>query len=136
MELVQTLPMDDPLFVGTLLAAGLLPDDTKEELKALPNQASKAGHYLDNVVFSKSLKDRTYLGRLLAVMKKSDYSALNQLCSKIESSLNNASSTLETGASTTPEAGASTIPEPRASTIPEPSASTIPETGAPTSKAD
>ena len=49
-KLVETLPMNDALFIAKLYPCDLLPDDIKEYLQSLPTRANKAMYFLDHVI--------------------------------------------------------------------------------------
>jgi len=80
-EMVKLLPMDDILFTAELFSKGLLPGDTKEMVKSLPTRASKAAHFLDNVI--KPVNTDCSFKILLDIMEISDNIAVKELASQV-----------------------------------------------------
>ena len=84
-SLVQSLPLNDAMFIARLYSKRLLPGNIKATLKSLPTPADKATEFLDQVI-EPSLKndDITPLKKLLTVMEDS---GLKRLAKTIRSEL-------------------------------------------------
>ena len=50
LQLVTTLPIDDPLFTAKLFTNDLLPGDHKGHVESLPTKSDKASYFLDHVI--------------------------------------------------------------------------------------
>ena len=46
-QLVQTLPMNDAIFIAQLFSCNLFPGNLMEEVHAKPTAAEKTAHFLD-----------------------------------------------------------------------------------------
>ena len=77
--------MEDPIFITSLWAAGLLPGDMKAEIKslALSISAKKADYFIDHVILPGASVDHANLTKLLQVMENSDSNPMKQLASDI-----------------------------------------------------
>ena len=77
--------MEDPIFVTSLWAAGLLPGDMKAEIKslALSTSAKKADYFIDHVILPGTSVNHANLTKLLQVMENSDSNPMKQLASDI-----------------------------------------------------
>ena len=80
-KLVETLPMDDAVFVAKLFSNGLLPGDLKNQLKLLHRtSADKAVLFLDSVIEPSVTSDGgSSFDKLLHIMEDSEYQHLKEL---------------------------------------------------------
>ena len=87
-SLIQTLPMNDVIFISTLYSNSLLPGNLKPIVQSLPTAADKAAKLLDDVI-EPSIKNNASnnFNKLLKVMKESSYDNVNLLAVTIRSSL-------------------------------------------------
>lgn len=96
-DLVQSLPMSDSIFIAKLFKNGLLPNNCKAELKCLSTSADKALRFLDDViepalkVDSESGETNAQFMLLLSVMKESGYDNVKKLAEMVMSELNQSS---------------------------------------------
>ena len=88
-KLVETLPMDDAVFVAKLFSNDLLPGDLKNQLKLVHRtSADKAGLFLDSVIEPSVTSDGgSSFDKLLHVMEDSEYQHLKELVVQIRTSL-------------------------------------------------
>ena len=89
-KLVETLPMNDALFIAKLYSCDLLPDDVKEHVQStsLPTTASKAMYFLDHVIKpSVTTGVGSSFDQLLNVMEDSDHQGMKDLAKLIRTSL-------------------------------------------------
>ena len=93
-KLVETLPMDDAVFVAELFSNDLLPDDLWNQLKLLHRtSADKAVLFLDSVIEPSVTSDGgSSFDKLLHVMEDSEYQHLKELAELIGTSLTKRSS--------------------------------------------
>jgi len=95
--LVQSLPMDDTIFIAKLYSKHLLPGNLKSTLQSLPTSADKAAMMLDQAIepFMK-INDIIPLKKLLTIMEDS---GMKNLAKSIRSALNqmHESSSSDTG---------------------------------------
>lgn len=92
-KLVETLPMNDALFIAKLYSHDLLPDDTKEHVQSLPTRADKAMYFLDHVIKpSVTTSVGSSFDQLLNVMEDSEYQGVKELAKLIRTSLRKRSS--------------------------------------------
>ena len=80
-ELVETLPMDDAVFIAKLFSNDLLPGDLKNQLKLLHRTSKdKATLFLDSVIKPSVTSDGgSSFDKLLNVMKDSEYQHAKKL---------------------------------------------------------
>ena len=88
-KLVETLPMDDAVFVAKLFSNDLLPGDLKNQLKLLHRtSADKAVLFLDSVIEPSVTSDGgSSFDKLLHIMEDSEYQHLKELVVQIRTSL-------------------------------------------------
>ena len=88
-KLVETLPMDDAVFVAKLFSNDLLPGDLKNQLKLVHRtSADKAVLFLDSVIEPSVTSDGgSSFDKLLHVMEYSEYQHLKELVVQIRTSL-------------------------------------------------
>jgi len=79
------LPMNDVKFMAALNQANLFPGDSKAKVKSQATPAEAAQCFLDNIIDKAWEDDDTnpQLDKLLRVMAKCDYSAIQSLASSI-----------------------------------------------------
>ena len=83
LELVKTLPMDDPYFRSLLYTADLLPGNLKDEVQSKPTRAERAEYFLD-----KRIKNNvTNFAKLLEVLEKSTDSTMVDLAKQIRTEI-------------------------------------------------
>ena len=78
--LVESLPMNDALFIAKLHSEHLLPRELKNKLKLLTTKAEKATEFLDQII-EPSLRenDVTLLEKLLVLMENNGIKELAQI---------------------------------------------------------
>ena len=79
---LQVLPMDDAYFVGDLIAGGMLPGDTKAEIRAKATTAQKAETFMDRCIepsFSDDGTENPILKKLLKIMEDSGFPSAKEL---------------------------------------------------------
>ena len=88
-NLVETLPMDDTVFIAKLFSNDLLPGDLKNQLKLLHRtSADKAALFLDSVIEPSVTSDGgSSFDKLLSVMEDCKYPHLKELAVQIKASL-------------------------------------------------
>ena len=88
-KLVETLPMDDALFIAKLFSNDLLPGDVKSQLKLLHRtSADKALLFLDSVVEpSVTSDDGSSFDKLLNVMECCNHPCVKELANQIRASI-------------------------------------------------
>ena len=87
-KLVETLPMNDALFIAKLYSRDLLPDDNKEYVQSLPTRANKAMYFLDHVIKpSVTTGVGSSFDQLLNVMEDSEHQGVKELAKLIRTSL-------------------------------------------------
>ena len=88
-KLVETLPMDDAVFVAKLFSNDLLPGDLKSQLKLTHRtSADKAALFLDSVIEPSVTSDGgSSFDKLLHVMEGSEYQHVKKLVVQIRTSL-------------------------------------------------
>ena len=93
LSLIQSLPLNDDMFIARLYSKHLLPGDIKATLKSLPTPAKKATEFLDQII-EPSLKnnDVTPFKKLLTVMEDSGNDLLKKLAKTIRSALDSGQS--------------------------------------------
>ena len=88
-KLVETLPMDDAVFIAKLFSNDLLPGDLKNQLK-LPHRTSadKAVLFLDSVIEPSVTSDGgSSFDTLLNVMEDGEYQHVKELAKQIKACL-------------------------------------------------
>jgi len=83
-RLLETLPMDDAIFIAKLRSAGLLPGNLKAEIKSLKTSADKADYFLDCVILPSISIDQTTFHKFLKVMEESGYDTVSTLARHIK----------------------------------------------------
>ena len=88
-KLVETLPMDDAVFIAKLFSNDLLPGDLKNQLKLLhKTSADKAVLFLDSVIEPSVTSDGgSSFDKLLNVMEDSEYPCVKELAKQIRTNL-------------------------------------------------
>jgi len=88
-DLVNTLVMDDPVFIAELYSHDLLPDYVKEKAKIQPTQGDKVMCFLDYVIKPSvsTSDDSNKFNELLKVMELSKHDTVKKLAKKIRASL-------------------------------------------------
>ena len=89
-KLVETLPMDDAVFVAKLFSNDLLPGDLTNQLKLVHRtSADKAALFLDSVIkpSMRTSDGGSSFDKLLHVMEDSEYQHLKELVVQIRTSL-------------------------------------------------
>ena len=88
-ELVETLPMDDAVFIAELFSNDLLPGDLKNHLKLLHRtSADKAALFLDSVIEpSVTSNGGSSFDKLLNVMEDSEYQHVKEVAKQIRTNL-------------------------------------------------
>ena len=83
-QLVQTLPMNDAIFIAQLFSCNLFPGNLMEEIRAKPTAADKTTHFLDYGI-KPGLRNgnRKLFEDLLLVMNESDNPVIIQLAKEI-----------------------------------------------------
>jgi len=92
-RLVQTLPMNDAVFIAELFSNNLLPDDLKSQLNSQETPADKATHFLDRVIKPSLTISSTNFNEFLNVMEDSEYQHIKELAKQIRVSLRKSSHT-------------------------------------------
>ena len=83
-ELLQEIPLEDPIFFAMVERAGLFPLDNKESIRAEKTRAHKVGYFLDHVV---ECGADEYLPKLLKIMRESNLVSLQKLADNIQAAL-------------------------------------------------
>ncbi|XP_065912961.1 uncharacterized protein [Dysidea avara] len=83
-QLLETLPMDDAIFIAKLRSAGLLPGNLKAEIKSLKTSADKADYFLDYVILPNISVNQTNFHKFLKVMEESGNDTLSTLAKDIK----------------------------------------------------
>lgn len=87
-NLVNCLPMNDPLFIAKLSAQHLLPGDTENSIKAQSTTTDKSSYFLSHVIKPAlrfgSISD---FDKLLSIMQTCDYNHVQQLSATIKSEI-------------------------------------------------
>ena len=83
-QLLQELPLDDPVFFAMVERAGLFPLDTNRRTKAEKTRGLKVDYFLDHVVEPGAVY---YLSKLLEVMRESKVVNLEILADNIQAAL-------------------------------------------------
>ena len=83
-ELLQELPLDEPLFLAMAERAGLFPLDINKSIKTEKTRAHKVDYFLDHVVEPGADK---YLPKLLKVMRESKVDNVIKLADDIEAAV-------------------------------------------------
>lgn len=87
-KLVETLPMDDAIFIAKLYSSDLLPDDLKEHVESLTTRAKKAMYFLDHVIKpSVTSGVGSSFDDLLNIMEDSEYQGVKELSEQIRTSV-------------------------------------------------
>lgn len=85
-DLIQSLPMDDSLFIAMLSGYGLLPGDTESKINAKETQVEKASYFINHVIRpSLNIGNRVYPDKLLVAMTESGYEHVKELAHQIKS---------------------------------------------------
>ena len=79
-ELLQKLPLDDPIFFAMVERVGLFPLDTRDSIRAERTRARKVAYFLDHVI-EPGVDD--YLPKLLKVMRESKVTNVEKLAVNI-----------------------------------------------------
>jgi len=83
--LISLLPMKDANFTEDLFKHDLLPRDVKIKLETLISHKERASYFLDNVIKPRIADcDNQCFGKLLTVMKISNYENVKDLAKQIE----------------------------------------------------
>ena len=91
-KLVETLPMNDALFIAKLYSCDLLPDDIKEHVHSvsLPTKANKAMYFLDHVIKpSVTTGVGSSFDQLLNVMEDSEHQGVKEVAKLIRTKRSN-----------------------------------------------
>ena len=83
-ELLQELPLEQPLFFAMAERAGLFPLTTNESIKAKETRGHKVEYFLDYVVMPGA---DVYLPQLLRVMRESEVGNVIRLADDIQATL-------------------------------------------------
>ena len=83
-ELLQQLPLDEPLFFAMAERAGLFPLGTGKSIKAKITRADKVDYFLDHVVEPGA---DNYLPKLLKIMKGSKVPHVEKLADDIQAAI-------------------------------------------------
>ena len=83
-ELLQELPLDEPLFFAMADRAGLFPLDTSKSVKAKETRALKVDYFLDHIVEPGADE---YLPKLLKVMRESRVANVVKLADEIQAAV-------------------------------------------------
>ena len=83
-ELLQELPLDQPLFFAMAERAGLFPLGTNKSIKAKETRDHKVDYFLDYVVIPGA---NEYLPKLLQVMRESKVANVVSLADDIQATL-------------------------------------------------
>ena len=76
--LVESLPMNDALFIAKLHSEHLLPRELKNKLKLLPTKAEKATEFLDQIIEPSLRENGVMLEKLLVLMENNGVKELAQ----------------------------------------------------------
>ena len=91
-DMVKCLPMNDTLFIAKLSTFNLLPGNTNNQLQALPTQADKAVHLLNNVIKpALDTNDTTSFESLLSVMEQCGYDHVKRIACIMKSQISKGS---------------------------------------------
>ena len=80
-EMLQQLPLENPMFFAMAKQVGLFPLDTGDSIAAKSTRAQKVAYFLQHVVEPGA---EEYLPKLLKVMKESDVANVVRLANDIE----------------------------------------------------
>ena len=87
-KLVETLPLNDAIFIAKLYSSDLLPDDLKERVGSLQTEAEKTMYFMDHVIKpSVTSDDSSSFDKLLNVMESSNYPCVKELANQIRVSI-------------------------------------------------
>ena len=87
-RLVETLPMNDVIFIAKLYSCDLLPDDLKERVESLRTEAEKTMYFMDHVIKpSVTSDDGSSFDKLLNVMESCNYPCVKELANQIRASI-------------------------------------------------
>ena len=88
-SLVNTLPMNDQIFMEELFANGLLPGNLRNEIQSLDTLAQKATKFLEDVIKPAVTNNGdNMLNTLLTIMRNSDKDNVIQLAERIHTMIN------------------------------------------------
>ena len=88
-SLVNTLPMNDQIFMEELFTNGLLPGNLRNEIQSLDTSAQKVTKFLEDVIKPAVTNNGdNMLNTLLTVMRNSDKDNVIQLAEHIHSMIN------------------------------------------------
>ena len=83
-ELLQELPLDDPIFFAMVEGADLFPVSTKDSIRAEKSRTHKVDYFLYHVI---ECGPNEYFPKLLKVMKESKVENVVKLADEIEAAL-------------------------------------------------
>ena len=87
-KLVETLPMNDAIFIARLYSCDLLPGDLKERVESLRTEAEKTMYFMDHVIKpSVTSDDGSSFDKLLNVMESCNYPCVKELANHIRASI-------------------------------------------------
>ena len=88
-RLVETLPMNDVIFIAKLYSCDLLPDDLKEHVESLQTEAERTMYFIDNVIKPSVTSDNgsSSFDKLLNVMESCNYPCVKELANQIRASI-------------------------------------------------
>ena len=92
-QLIQSLPMNDVLFIAFLFSEGLLPGDLKDQIEAKSTRIEKNDCFLRHVIIPYlEIDDHSVFMKLLNIMENSEYFSVKELADQIKSELKEKSS--------------------------------------------
>ena len=83
-ELLQELPLEDPIFFALAERAGLFPSNTGNNIREEKTRAHKVDYFLQHVVEPGA---EEYLPKLIKVMKESEFENVKKLTDDIQALL-------------------------------------------------
>ena len=88
-KLVETLPMNDAIFIAKLYSCDLLPHDLKERVESLRTEAEKTMYFIDHMIKpSVTSDDGSSFDKLLNVMESCNgYPCVKELANQIRASI-------------------------------------------------
>ena len=90
-DFMKVLPMDDVMFLATLMSADLLPGESRSYVSAQKTRAEKADEFLRRVIqpgFAIDVDTNELLDKLLLKMKESDYEPAKKLVEEFKGNCN------------------------------------------------
>ena len=87
-KLVETLPMDDQMFIERLFSDGLLPGNLKQQVQSQTTSKEKAAYFLDHKINPDvTIIDFTSFDKLLQAMENYGSHSSKELAKEIKTTL-------------------------------------------------